>query len=238
MRVKVLGSAAGGGFPQWNCACSNCHRQRQGRLRGRSRTQAQLACDLDQDHWLLVNASPDLRAQIEAEPCLHSRPGLNQTSRHTPIAGVVLTSAELDGTIGLLLLREYAPLHIYATRSVRQILTGSNSMFRMLHREAGQATWHDIVPGESFDVRGDGDHAGVRCLPLPLDGGFPEYVDRELAASLAAGEAVIALEIESLANGRKLLFAPSAAMPMKLCSAGFPATICFSGTAHSGLMMS
>jgi pyrroloquinoline quinone biosynthesis protein B len=206
----VLGSAAGGGFPQWNCACSNCRRQRNGLLRGRPRTQAQLACDLDQDHWLLVNASPDLRAQIEAEPCLHSRPGIAPTLRHTPIAGVVLTSAELDGTIGLLLLREYASLHIYATRSVRRILTQSNSMFRMIHREERQATWHDIIPGQSFSVRpANGAENGVRCLPLSLGGAFPEYVDRELAAHLAPDEAVLALEIEPISGGRKFLFAPS-----------------------------
>src|SRR5262249_40112174 len=110
MRVKILGSAAGGGFPQWNCACANCRRLREGKLRGSSRTQVQLAWDSLAGDWTLLNASPDLRGQIEATPELWPRDG-----RHSPIRDVILTGAEVDQSLGLLLLREFYSFRVHAT---------------------------------------------------------------------------------------------------------------------------
>src|SRR5271155_1153054 len=118
MRVKILGAAAGGGFPQWNCRCSNCRRLRQGSFQGTPRTQAQLAFSSGDSYWYLVNASPDLRAQIEATPELQPQEG----QRHTPVRAVILTCAELDQVLGLLLLRESQTLQVYATSAVRRIL--------------------------------------------------------------------------------------------------------------------
>src|SRR5215469_8640953 len=118
MHIRVLGAAAGGGFPQWNCSCSNCRRLRQGRFKGQSRTQAQLAISTDETNWFLLNASPDLRFQIEAFPPLHPHEAY---LRHSPIEGVLLFSAEVDAALGLLLLRESQPLTVYATDVVRQI---------------------------------------------------------------------------------------------------------------------
>src|SRR5271168_2859179 len=102
MRVKVLGSAAGGGFPQWNCGCFNCTGLRAGKFHGSPRTQTQLAFSVNPDVWFLVNASPDLRAQILAAPELAPPPG----TRRSPVAGVFLTSADADSVMGLLHLRE------------------------------------------------------------------------------------------------------------------------------------
>src|ERR1017187_825976 len=105
MRVKILGSAAGGGFPQWNCACPNCRALRIGTFHGKARTQAQVSISADDRAWFLLGASPDLRAQIEATPALHPREGVRQS----PIAGAVLTNADIDHVLGLLLLRELQP---------------------------------------------------------------------------------------------------------------------------------
>ena len=205
MQVKILGSAAGGGFPQWNCVCANCSRLRAGALHGQSRTQAQLSLSLGPDQWCLVNASPDLRAQIEATPELH--PGRPAQGRSSPIAAVVLTNGDLDHTLGLLLLREFQPLEIYATPSVHRILTQENSFFRMLQRVKPQAVWHDIGLGDAFHVSTDTQES-ARFQPIPLSGRFPEYVSAELKGELPASEAVFALEIQVMPSGKKLIYCP------------------------------
>src|SRR5579885_2183143 len=133
MLVRVLGSAAGGGFPQWNCACPNCRSLRAGNFHGKARTQTQLAISADSETWFLLGASPDLRTQIETTPELRPRAAKNVT-RDSPIAGAVLLNADIDHVLGLLLLRELQPLRVYATKSVRRILTKDNSMFAMLQR--------------------------------------------------------------------------------------------------------
>src|SRR5690348_3899937 len=101
MRIEILGTAAGGAFPQWNCACHNCKSLRLGAFPGQPRSQLQVAVSSDDRNWFLLNSSPDLRSQIEAHSFLHPREGLRQS----PIAGIVLTSADLDQVLGLLLLR-------------------------------------------------------------------------------------------------------------------------------------
>jgi pyrroloquinoline quinone biosynthesis protein B len=207
MQVKILGSAAGGGFPQWNCACSNCSRLRLGTLRGGSRTQVQLAVSLDHEHWCLVNASPDLRAQIEATPELQPGRLAHQQTRTSPISSVVLTNGDLDQTLGLLLLREFQPLEIYVTASVGKILTEENSFFRMLQRVSPQAVWHDIAADIEFGLSAE-TKKSVTFRPIPLPGKFPEYVSAELSSRLPASEAVFGLEIQSLATGKKLIYCP------------------------------
>ncbi len=198
MRARILGSAAGGGFPQWNCACSNCLRLRQGRLRGVARTQAQLAVSADGLAWWLVNASPDLRAQIEATPALHPGEGLRQS----PIRGVCLTGADADHVLGLLLLREFQPLRLFATASVMRILRDDNSLFRVLDRFAGQSEWTGIVAGRAFSPA-----PGISITPLGLPGQFPDYVPAALSNALPAQEAVLALVLQS-DQGKRLLYAP------------------------------
>ncbi len=152
--------------------------------------------------WFLLNASPDLRYQIESFPPLHPQAS---SVRHTPIAGIVLLSAEIDATLGLLLLREFQPLVVYATRATRSILTEDNSMFASLQRVPDQVKWRDITPGEAF-LLADGQ---IRCTPVSAQGAYPGFVRATRAAALPPDEAVLGLYLEH-AN-RRVAFFPGAA---------------------------
>lgn len=205
MRVKILGSAAGGGFPQWNCACPNCSAVRAGTFPGKARTQTQVAITSDNRSWFLLGASPDLRAQIEATPELQPRDGVRQS----PIAGAVLANADLDHVLGLLLLRELQPLRVYATASTRRILTEDNSMFAMLQRVANQAAWTDFTPGVSFPLSTPaGEDSGLRCRALSLGTHYPAYVSAKRQSAFAAGEASLGLMIDS-SSGKRLAYMPA-----------------------------
>jgi pyrroloquinoline quinone biosynthesis protein B len=211
MRVKILGSAAGGGFPQWNCACPNCGALRAGTFQGRARTQAQVAVSTgqsggaeDASAWFLLGASPDLRSQIEATPELHPR-GVRQS----PVAGAVLANAEIDHVLGLLLLRELQPLRIHATSSVRRILREDNTMFAMLQRVPNQLQWTDFTPGVEFSLRNaSGEESGLRAHALSLGTHYPAFVSQNRQAELTAGEASLGLIIESGA-GKRLAYLPA-----------------------------
>jgi pyrroloquinoline quinone biosynthesis protein B len=199
MLVKILGSAAGGAFPQWNCACANCRAVRAGAFRGKPRTQTQVAITEDGRSWFLLGASPDLRAQIEATPELHPRDGVRQS----PIAGVVLANADLDHVLGLLLLRELQPLRIYATGSVRRILRKDNSMFGMLERIPNQALWTDFALGTNFHLCGaNGQDSGLSCQSWSLSTHYPAYVTPDRQSQLALGEASMGFAIESPSGSR------------------------------------
>jgi pyrroloquinoline quinone biosynthesis protein B len=210
MRVKILGSAAGGGFPQWNCACVNCRGVRAGTFHGKARTQTQVAITQDGERWFLLGASPDLRAQIEATPELHPRTQpRGAVPRHSPIAGVVLTNADLDHMLGLLLLRELQPLRVYATGSVRRILREDNTMFGMLERVANQASWTDFASGESFSLVGPaGEDSGLRVRAVSLGIHFPAYVSGARRDQLAPRESSLGLLIDS-ASGKRLAYMPA-----------------------------
>ena len=204
MRVEILGTAAGGGFPQWNCACRNCRSLRSGTFAGKPRTQLQVAVSCDGISWFLLNASPDLRAQIEANAFLYPRGSI----RDSPISGVLLTSADVDQSLGLLLLRELQPLEIFATASIRKILREDNSMFSMLHRTADQARWNDIVPGTAFEVSSKiGGQLGSQCLPVSVATRFPSYVTPKRASELKPNEAVVGLILQS-SSGKRLGYFP------------------------------
>jgi pyrroloquinoline quinone biosynthesis protein B len=125
--VRVLGAAAGGGFPQWNCGCPQCRAVRDGSRPCRSRTQSSVAVSADYQRWFLLNASPDIRAQIESFPAL--QPG---GVRNSPLQAVLLTDAELDHTLGLLLLREAGDLEVHATAAVHEILCKGTSLLQTL----------------------------------------------------------------------------------------------------------
>jgi pyrroloquinoline quinone biosynthesis protein B len=205
--VKILGSAAGGGFPQWNCVCPNCQSLRAGTFQGKARTQTQVAISADGKSWFLLGASPDLRAQIEATPELHPRSDATKNSvRDSPIAGVVLANADLDHVLGLPLLRELQPLRVYATPSVRRILTEDNSMFAMLQRVPDQVSWMDFKPNETFPLQNaSGENSGLRCRAISLVTHFPAYVSSQRQRDLVASEASFGLIVES-ASGKKLAF--------------------------------
>jgi pyrroloquinoline quinone biosynthesis protein B len=199
MQVKILGSAAGGAFPQWNCACVNCRAVRAGTFQGKPRSQTQVALTEDGRSWFLLGASPDLRAQIEATPEFHPGEGLRQS----PITGVVLANADLDHVLGLLLLRELQPLRVYATDSVRSILKEDNSMFVMLQRIPNQVVWTEFESKKEFSVHDAGDEdSGLRCLPWSLSEHYPAYVKANRRAQLLPGEASLGLIITSPSNTR------------------------------------
>lgn len=205
MHVKILGTAAGGAFPQWNCACANCRDVRAGTFHGKPRSQTQVAVTEDGRSWFLLGASPDLRAQIEATPELHPRDGLRQS----PIAGVVLANADLDHVLGLLLLRELQPLRIYATVSVRRILAENNSMFGMLQRIPDQAVWIDVASGNEFSLCGaKGEDSGLRCQARSLSAHYPSYVTAERQSQLSPGEASLGFFISSN-SGSRFAFMPA-----------------------------
>lgn len=205
MRVKILGSAAGGGFPQWNCACPNCRQVRAGTFRGKPRNQAQLGVSADGRSWFLLGASPDLRSQIERTPELHPREGVRQS----PIAGIVLGNADVDHVLGLLLLRELQPLRVHATESVRRILMEDNSMFAMLQRVPDQVSWTTFAPGTSFPLlNAAGKDSGLRCRALSLGTHYPAYVSQPRQGELNSQEASLGLIIES-PSGKRLAYMPA-----------------------------
>ena len=175
MRVRVLGSAAGGGFPQWNCHCVTCEAARAG-VRARPRTQSSLAIRGDDGPWFLVNASPDARQQLEtlALPA--------DGVRAAPIAGVLLTDAEIDHTAGLLLLRESGtPVRVFGSAGVERALTHGYPVLEMLERYCG-AAWQTLEPGRAWPLEG----SSLTVESFDVGGDAPRYLngsDIELQAS-------------------------------------------------------
>ncbi|HXP81025.1 MAG TPA: pyrroloquinoline quinone biosynthesis protein PqqB [Verrucomicrobiae bacterium] len=206
MRVTVLGSAAGGGFPQWNCACPNCSRLRAGRMPSQARSQAQVfVCPLEGECYLL-NASPDLRTQILSASLLNPA----HPPRHTPIAGVLLTSADVDSVVGLLHLREFQPLQIYSTPSIQRILLEDNHIFRVLDRASPPAVWHDVPVNTWFPLgtgKSSTGESSVRSRMVPLGSAYPDYVSEDLRRALAPGEAVTGLVLAQ--GGKQIFYAPA-----------------------------
>src|SRR6185503_19511764 len=158
--VRVLGAAAGGGFPQWNANSEACRRARSGDPAARAATQASIAVSADERRWFVVNASPDLRQQIEANRCLQPMDGL----RSSPIAGVVLTNGDVDAIAGLLHLREGTPLALYAHPAVLKVLD-DNPVFEVLdrsvvaRRELSLGTWQTLRAA-------DGEESGIEVKPF------------------------------------------------------------------------
>jgi pyrroloquinoline quinone biosynthesis protein B len=176
VRVRILGSAAGGGFPQWNCRCPTCEAARVG-VRARPRTQSSLAIRGGDGPWFLVNASPDARQQLETI----SGPPLDGV-RSPPVAGVLLTDAEIDHTAGLLLLRESAtPVHVYGEAGVERALRRGYPVLPMLERYCG-LEWHTLHPDREWPLEG----SSLTVEPFDVGGDAPRYLDGsgvELGAS-------------------------------------------------------
>lgn len=164
LRLIVLGAAAGGGIPQWNCGCAVCRAARTSHPE-LTRTQSSLAVSVDDVHWFLINASPDIRQQINDTPWLHPAEG---RLRHSPIAGVILTNGEVDAIAGLLSLREGSPFTIYAHPQVLAILA-ANSIFNVL--DATRVIRQPIAVDEAFEPRlPDGNPSGLEVLPFVVPG--------------------------------------------------------------------
>ncbi|MFJ4600920.1 pyrroloquinoline quinone biosynthesis protein PqqB [Streptomyces griseoluteus] len=156
MLVRVLGSAAGGGSPQWNCGCPVCVAVRS--RPGLARTQSSVVVSADRRRWFLINASPDVPAQIEDFPGLHPH-----DDRTTPLEAVLLTDAELDHTLGLLLLREARALRLYATPAVRKTLSDGSGILRTLERYC-PVEWRAVIPGTGFALA---DGLSCRAFGVP-----------------------------------------------------------------------
>ena len=203
MRVRVPGSAAGGGFPQWNCGCRLCHGVRTGNVRARPRSQECTAVSADGDRWVLLNASPEIRAQIEAFPALHPR-----GSRHTPIAAIVLTSGDLDHVLGLLSLREGQRLAVYATEAVRRGFVEGNRLARTLERFPGQVLWRAIDDGPATELADpDGLPLGLTLTAAPAPGRPPPHLKGNVPDDPLEN---IGLALAD-AQGRRLAYVPGTA---------------------------
>jgi len=218
MRIKVLGAAAGGGFPQWNCGCPNCRDVRSGVLTAKPLTQECVAVSADGERWFLLNASPEIRAQIESCPALHPR-----GPRHSPIAAILLTNGDLDHCLGLLSLRESHPLVIYATERVRRGFTEGNVLYRTLQRFPGQVTWRTLELGQ------EGDLGGLAVEPIPAPGKPPIHL--EGSGSSDAGDN-IGLLIRDGRTGKRLAYCSAAAAITPAMRAAFDRADCvfFDGT--------
>jgi pyrroloquinoline quinone biosynthesis protein B len=195
MRLHVLGSGAGGGLPQWNCACENCTLVRAGDARVTARTQDSIAIGSRGSGQLLVNASPDILRHIERTQRLWPR-----APRDTPIAAIALTNGDLDHVIGLLSLRESQPLRILSTARVRAGLVERNAVLRTLARTPDQVTWTTLELGSEIAL----DDLGVAVTATPVAGKLPVHLVGLLEPS---PEDNVALRVRDLATGRVAIVA-------------------------------
>jgi len=201
MRVVVLGAAAGGGVPQWNCGCEVCRAARGEHPELRS-TQTSVAISTDGDHWFLVNASPDLRQQLIATVQLHPRPG---RLRHSPIAGVILTNGEVDAVTGLLSMREGSPFTIYAHAKVLEILK-ANSIFDVLNEK--NVKRQVIELDRAFEpALPDGSASGLEILPFGVPGKIAWYLRDKTPPGGREGDGdTIGLRVRDKATGKYFYF--------------------------------
>jgi pyrroloquinoline quinone biosynthesis protein B len=201
LRVVVLGAAAGGGVPQWNCGCPVCSAARTEHPELQS-TQASIAVSADGRHWFLINASPDLRQQLIATKQLHPAAG---KLRHSPIAGVILTNGEIDAVAGLLSMREGWPFTIYAHAKVLAILK-TNSIFNVLNEK--NVRRQSIEEDRAFEpLLPDGSPSGIDILPFEVAGKSAWYLEGKAhpAGDTGAGD-TLGLRIEDKASGKFFYF--------------------------------
>ncbi len=199
MKIRVLGAGAGGGFPQWNCNCHNCSGVRNGSLNAKTRTQSSIAVSSDGERWVLFNASPDIRTQLEHFPASHPRHGI----RDSGIKAVILIDSQIDHTTGLLMLRESTqPLEIYCSDMVKQDLSTGFPLFTMLAHYCGIN--HHPVPldGSAFIVPGIDD---LRFHSHSLKSKAPPYSPHRHDPHNGDNIGVI---IEQISTSRTVYYAP------------------------------
>jgi pyrroloquinoline quinone biosynthesis protein B len=199
MRVRVLGAAAGGGFPQWNCGCPNCDAVRRGDPRVRARTQDSVALSVDGEAWHLVNASPDIHRQIAENPPLQPR-----SPRHSPIASILLTNGDLDHVLGLFSLRESWPLVLCATDAVRAGLEERNAIFRTLKRFPTQVTWQRLELGREVPLAG----GALMVEARPVPGKLPVHLE---GITTPSPEDNVGLWVREPASGKRVVYLGAAA---------------------------
>jgi pyrroloquinoline quinone biosynthesis protein B len=197
MHVVLLGTAAGGGFPQWNCWCPTCRVARTDPARAEPRSQSSAAVSADGTHWFLLNASPDVRDQVQV---------LNghapAASRHVPIEAVVLTDAEIDHSLGLVLLREGRSLRVYATAAVEAIIA-DDSRFLRTARAFADIQVAPLTPGSVTPLLlRDGGASGLTVAPFIVSADPPRFASR--------GEPGHTVGLEITGSGRRVIYAPGA----------------------------
>ncbi|MGZ8245577.1 pyrroloquinoline quinone biosynthesis protein PqqB [Methylomagnum sp.] len=199
MKIRVLGAGAGGGFPQWNCNCHNCSRIRQGAMNGQRRTQSSIAVSSDGENWVLFNASPDIRTQLENFPGAHPKHGL----RDSGIKAIILIDSQIDHTTGLLMLRESTrPLEIYCSEPVKQDLSSGFPLFTMLAHYC-KVNHHPVpLDGTSFEIPGIAD---LRFHSHALVSKAPPYSPHRHDPHPGDNIGVV---IEQISTGKKLYYAP------------------------------
>ncbi len=202
MLIRVLGAAAGGGFPQWNCNCRNCRGVRDGSLKATPRTQSSIAISSDGHQWVLCNTSPDLHRQIAANPSLQPRNGV----RDTPIAAVLLVDGQIDHSMGLLLLREHRRrLEVWTTEAVRTDLATGLPLLSVLQHYCG-VEWHPIgIDGAPFQIPA---LPGIAITALPVEGKPGPYSPHRHSPRIGDN---IALSFRDMQSGRRALYAPGVA---------------------------
>lgn len=208
MLVRVLGAGAGGGFPQWNCTCRNCQSAREGKPGFTPRTQSSLAVSSDGKSWALLNASPDLRQQIAANPCLNARP--ESGLRNSPIKAVIMTNGDVDHMSGIINLREAQPFTIYATRRVLDVVE-SNSVFRILASEMVPHVTLEL--GAATPLEGAGVDLGLDCEAFDVPGKIALYLE-DAAAGPSLGTEIgdtVGLKITDRATGKAFFYIPGCA---------------------------
>ena len=198
MYIQILGSAAGGGFPQWNCNCPNCRGVRDGSLRAQPRTQSSIALSDDGVNWVLCNASPDIRAQLQSFAPM--QPG--RALRDTGIGAIILLDSQIDHTTGLRSLREGCPHEVWCTDMVHQDLTTGFPLFNMLEHWNGGLRWNRIELEDSFVIPAC---PNLRFTPLPLRSAAPPYSPHRFDPHPGDN---IGLIVEDLLTGGKLFYAP------------------------------
>ncbi len=209
-RVLVLGAAAGGGFPQWNCNCENCRAARAGVPGVQPRTQSSLAVSADGERWAILNASPDIRQQILDNPQLHPRTG----ARHSPISSVVLTNADVDHSAGLLTLRERQPFNLYATTRVHSVLE-SSLIFEVMNRSDVRRT--ALTLGKEINLQdASGSDLGLTLHPFAIPGKVALYLENPDAGDNfgSVPEDTIGLRVSTADQAKDFYYLPGcAAMP-------------------------
>lgn len=199
MHIQILGSAAGGGFPQWNCNCRNCRGVRAGSVRAQPRTQSSIALSDNGQDWILCNASPDIRVQIEAFPALNPARRL----RDSAIAGIILLDSQIDHTTGLLTLREGCPHQVWCSEMVHQDLTSGFPLYNMLSHWNG-GLQHNLITldGEPFNIAAC---ANLSITAVPLRSSAPPYSPHR--GNPHPGDN-IGLFVEDRRTGSTLFYAP------------------------------
>ena len=199
MRIRILGSGAGGGFPQWNCNCPNCQGIRDGSIRAQPRTQSSIAISANDRDWVLFNASPDIRAQLASFPPLQPA----RSIRDTAICAVILVDAQIDHTTGLLMLREHTkPWDVYCTSAVQQDMTSGFPVFNILGHFRG-VNWHEVKTDQStFTIPGAD---GLLFTAVPLRSEAPPYSPHR--HNTVPGDN-IGIRVEDRTTGKNLFYAP------------------------------